>query len=377
MDKHLNIVAFDNPYPPTYGGVIDVYYKLKSLSEAGIKIHLHFFSKQNNEAKILQTFCEEVFIYKRKTGLFKQITINPYIVQSRNSSELKTNLNKNNFPILFEGLHTTKLVADDESIRKRSIIRHHNIEHDYYFGLYKSTSKTINKLYYWIESIKLKAYLTNIKDASAHLAISDADAKKLSSFGFNNIFTIPPFHSMDNDYVANNNHQEVPYVLYHGNLKVEENIAAVDYLLKEIFTDNSIKYVIAGSGKGHFSRSGLGDNISIIENPSYEEITALITNASVITLPTFQPTGIKLKLIDSLYKGQHVIVNEAMIAGFPLPDLTLLARNAEEMKSLINENLKKVFTSDDRISRTQMLNMHFSNNQNAVKIAEILDQLSR
>lgn len=42
LDKHLNIVAFDNPYPPTYGGVIDVYYKLKSLAETGLKIHLHF-----------------------------------------------------------------------------------------------------------------------------------------------------------------------------------------------------------------------------------------------------------------------------------------------------------------------------------------------
>lgn len=197
-------------------------------------------------------------------------------------------------------------------------------------------------MYYRIESIKLKAYLDKIKDAAAHLAISDADAKKkLSSFGFKNIFTIPPFHSMDNDYVANNKQQAAPYVLYHGNLNVEENIAAVDYLLKEVFTDNTIKYVIAGSGKGHFLQSGLGGNISIIENPSYEEITALITNASVITLPTFQSTGIKLKLIDSLYKGQHVIVNEAMVDGFPLPELILLAKNTEDMKSLINENLKK------------------------------------
>lgn len=377
MDKHLNIVAFDNPYPPTYGGVIDVYYKLKSLAETGLKIHLHFFSKQNNNAKILNTLCEEVFIYKRKIGLFKQITTNPYIVQSRESADLKTNLNKNNFPILFEGLHTTKLVTDDESISKRSIIRHHNIEHDYYFGLYKSSRKTITKLYYRIESIKLKAYLDKIKDAAAHLAISDADAKKLSSFGFKNIFTIPPFHSMDNDYVANNKQQAAPYVLYHGNLNVEENIAAVDYLLKEVFTDNTIKYVIAGSGKGHFLQSGLGGNISIIENPSYEEITALITNASVITLPTFQSTGIKLKLIDSLYKGQHVIVNEAMVDGFPLPELILLAKNTEDMKSLINENLKKVFTTEERISRIQMLNMHFSNKQNAIKIAEILDKLLR
>ena len=28
--KELQIVCFDNPYPPDFGGVIDVYYKIKS-----------------------------------------------------------------------------------------------------------------------------------------------------------------------------------------------------------------------------------------------------------------------------------------------------------------------------------------------------------
>ncbi|MCX6283192.1 MAG: mannosyltransferase, partial [Bacteroidetes bacterium] len=43
MEQHLHIVSFDIPYPPDYGGVIDVYYKIKTLSEAGVKIHLHCF----------------------------------------------------------------------------------------------------------------------------------------------------------------------------------------------------------------------------------------------------------------------------------------------------------------------------------------------
>ena len=42
-DKHLHIVSFDIPYPPNYGGVIDVYYKLKALHRKGVKIILHCF----------------------------------------------------------------------------------------------------------------------------------------------------------------------------------------------------------------------------------------------------------------------------------------------------------------------------------------------
>ena len=30
-DPELNIVSFDVPYPPDYGGVIDVFYKIKEL----------------------------------------------------------------------------------------------------------------------------------------------------------------------------------------------------------------------------------------------------------------------------------------------------------------------------------------------------------
>ena len=32
MEKHLHIVAFNVPLPANYGGVIDVFYRLKALS---------------------------------------------------------------------------------------------------------------------------------------------------------------------------------------------------------------------------------------------------------------------------------------------------------------------------------------------------------
>ena len=36
------------PYPPNYGGVIDVFYKIKSLHAIGIKIILHCFKYGKN-----------------------------------------------------------------------------------------------------------------------------------------------------------------------------------------------------------------------------------------------------------------------------------------------------------------------------------------
>ena len=36
MNKYLNIVSLNVPYPPNYGGVIDIYYKIKALKAVGV-----------------------------------------------------------------------------------------------------------------------------------------------------------------------------------------------------------------------------------------------------------------------------------------------------------------------------------------------------
>ena len=39
----LHVVSFQVPFPPDYGGLIDVYYKLKALKEAGCSVVLHTY----------------------------------------------------------------------------------------------------------------------------------------------------------------------------------------------------------------------------------------------------------------------------------------------------------------------------------------------
>ena len=60
---YLHIISFDVPYPPSYGGVIDVFYKIKAFYEAGIKIHLHCFEYGRGKAAELEGLCESVSYY--------------------------------------------------------------------------------------------------------------------------------------------------------------------------------------------------------------------------------------------------------------------------------------------------------------------------
>ena len=58
---HLQIISFNIPYPPNYGGVIDVYYKLKALHSAGVKVHLHCFEYGREIPEDLNKLCFEIY----------------------------------------------------------------------------------------------------------------------------------------------------------------------------------------------------------------------------------------------------------------------------------------------------------------------------
>ncbi len=135
MERYLNIIAFNIPWPANYGGIIDVYYKIKALHQCGVKIILHCFEYERAHSPELEAICEKVFYYKRHTGLRTNITLLPYNVYSRKHPELIANLLKNDYPILFEGLHCCYYINDPRLHNRKKIYREANIEHDYYYHL--------------------------------------------------------------------------------------------------------------------------------------------------------------------------------------------------------------------------------------------------
>ncbi|MDR1115290.1 MAG: hypothetical protein LBL33_03930 [Tannerella sp.] len=106
MDKKLNLVSINIPWSANYGGMIDIYYRIKALHDCGIKIIPHCFEYERPRATELECICEKVYYYRYCTGIWANIVCLPYNVYSRKNKRLITNLLENNYPILFEGLHT-------------------------------------------------------------------------------------------------------------------------------------------------------------------------------------------------------------------------------------------------------------------------------
>ncbi|MBP5190403.1 MAG: glycosyltransferase family 1 protein [Bacteroidales bacterium] len=373
MATNLHIVSFDVPYPADYGGVIDVFYRLKALHNLGAHIHLHTFTYGRPEAKELEQYCSEVTYYRRKTGIFSALSRKPYIVQSRESKKLIDNLKKDNNPILLEGLHCCSVLEALDN--RRILVRAHNVEHEYYDRLANSEANLFRRIYLRTDARRLKRYEPILFKADAILSVTEADAAHFRSIGCKNVYLMPSSHNADKVTSIPSNPDEMGYALYHANLSVQENIDAIRYLAEHIIPKTTSSFVIAGRNPSRYVIDTIDSlpNARLVPNPDDETMQHLITNAQVHILFTNQPTGLKLKLLKSLFSGRHCLVNSNMVAGTELGRLCTLADNTDEQISQLNRLMHTPFTDNDIQQREQLLGNLYSDQANARTLLSILD----
>lgn len=374
MNKELNIITIDIPFPPNYGGAIDEFYTIKKLYDLGIKIYLHAFQYgERKPSKELEQYCTEVHYYERKRNLYDFFNKIPFIVKTRDHDLLLNNLLKNNAPILFEGIHTTYFLSDPALRGRLKIIRAHNIEQDYYKFLAKFEKNLLKKIYFFIESVKLKNYEINvIKNADSIAAISIGDMKRIKLWN-ENVELISSFHPFDN---VESMIGKGKYALFHGNLDVSENKTAAEFLANKVFNDINIPFIITGKCKkeNNIKRHLVpNSNIQLLTNISDEKMNDLIRNAHLNVLYTTQSTGLKLKLIYSIFLGRFILVNNLMVENTDLAPLCEIANDEKEMKKKILNIFDDYFTDEMIEKRKKILNdLGYMNEQNVKKLLKML-----
>ena len=376
-DLKIHLISFDVPYPPNYGGIVVVYYHLKSLKELGVSITLHCFKYDNNpEAEMLLQYCDQVHYYNRKKSFWKQFSKTPFIVNTRMPKELLNNLNQDQKPIFFEGIHTTGFATHPTLADRIKIIRMHNIEWQYYKSLKEIDVDNWKRIFFHQESKKLKKFERDIiESAQLVLCLSSTDTSYYKKLNHNTHY-IPAFHPNDE---VNSLEGTGDYALFHGKLSVPDNEKAVIFLLKQIFSRTKFPFKIAGLDASDSLKKEIAsfDNAELIENPSGKEMVSLIQNAQINLLWSFQSNGLKLKLLHSLFNGRHCLVNDHMVSeDTNLSDLCSVANSKEEMVRRLNE-LKNLPFSDDLIkNRMEVLTKYFNNSENAKKTIELIKKLT-
>lgn len=369
MLGRIHVISFQVPYPADYGGVIDVYYKVKALKDAGYKVALHCFAyKGRKDSRNLHDVADEVYIYKRNTCILNRLLYKPYIVKSRQSKELLNRLLQDNDPILFEGLHTTHLLSLNQLKGRKKFVRAHNVESEYYKYLADATVSMKKKLFFKWESRRLRRYEKVLNNADVIFAITEKE-KRYFTTTYPTVKTelLPCFHNGAEDMPKGVERGSGDYLLYNGNLSVEENLNAVYFLAARVMPSfPNVKWIIAGGNppKELYEVVQAMDNVKIISNPSSAEMSKLITEAAANVLITFQSTGIKLKLINALYKGAHCIVNDKMIESTGLKDICMVAHSDKDLIETIKRALSQKITQEQLSERNEVLRQNYDNNEN-------------
>lgn len=357
------------PFPATYGGVMDVFCKIQSLSKKGAEIYLHVFQYGRPEQAVLKEYCTEVNYYQRKTSFYKALGLLPYVVSSRSDRQLVNNLKRIEAPILFEGLHSTLVLRKKLFKDRKLLVRTHNIEHQYYKQLATNETNLFKKLYYRAASFKLKHYERVLKHCDQILAISAHEAKHFIKNYGEKVTFLPAFHPNKKLHELS---KKGYFALYHGNLNVADNMKAALFLV-DTFKSMPYPLVIAGQSndKSLLTKIDQYKNISFISIEDEQQLLELFHRAHVNVLYSFHNSGVKLKLINALFQSRYVIANHRVLKGSGLESICIIADDKKEIMHQVLKTIDKDFSEEEINVRKEKL--HVYNNQKNTEI--LLDLL--
>lgn len=364
----LHVVSFSVPFPATYGGAIDVWQRIKALSAQGVKINLHCFLYGSGRLQpAINAEVDHVHYYPRVVwpALFSKGQ--PYIVTSRKSKELLSNLQKDNAPILFEGMHTTGFAL---ALSKRNLmLRAHNIEHQYYEEL-AANSKGIKSLIFRREAICLRAYEAGMaKHFNTVFPISPSDTAWFVEQQANAVF-IPPFHGA---HEVTTSAGRGSYILYQGDLSIEINQIALFDMLQMVSGDPAYPIVVAGrSGDKAFEEKVKAfPNIQRKADVSSNEMKTLIQEAQLIIIHSLHGSGMKLKMFPALYHGRFVLATTSCKTYTPV-DEAIQFYNPALLKEQVLKFWPLAFTASNLEERKQILGRQPNDLEKAKEILRYL-----
>ncbi|MDR0802220.1 hypothetical protein [Fluviicola sp.] len=312
MNRRIHIVSFDVPFPPDYGGVLDVYLRARALKQAGYFVLLHCYEYGRGRKHDFSGIADEIHYYDRKTGVKSLFSKLPYIVKSRSSKALLSQLLSDNAPILLEGQHNTYWIGELLKHKRQIAIRMHNVEWQYYRNLAKSAKTYSERLFFSLEARKLKKQERSLSNIPV-LCVSENDREYYEKEGFNALSLPVTIHP---DLILEPRKGEY-FALFHGNLSVAENLEAIDALISENQRQAfNIPVIIAGKNPGKpllakIQKAGW----KCIPNPTNAELDDLLCSCSVHLLIGFKSSGIKLKVIRALLSGKPCIATKEMLGN--------------------------------------------------------------
>ena len=375
MSRSLHIICANLPWPTNCSASIEVINRIKAFQQSGVDIHLHYFSDgtQSVFPPALGAICASVNVYKKKP-VFKSFSLKlPYPFLAHVNTKLISTLQKDNHPILFEGLRVTGILEHINTGNRKICVRIHKDEVIHNKELSRTTINPLKKIYYKAGSSFVNKYIGSLVSNISFACITESDCVRMREGGVDKAFHIPAFSNWQEvncpDGIGN-------LCLFHGDLSEAENEKAALWLLCNVFNKVRVPFVIAGKKPSRRLRktAELCQHTCVVSDPTDQELDDLIHKAHINVLPFLckNITGSRLKLLHALYKGRHCVVNPAMVEGTGLEEACHIGKNSNAIASIISQLYYQPFNEEEIILRKNLLYKEYNNEENLERFTDLL-----
>lgn len=339
------------PYPPNFGGRVDVMYRLEYLNINGYSVDLLVVTNENPtkaQIEIVRKHTHNLWILPRVTNIL--FILHPYPFQVISRLSLKNIILSDEYDVvIMEGDYTFMSLLNKTLLYKKLYLRVHNNEHLYFRELANSTKNPLKYLYYSLESLKMKKIKPCLYEkADKLLFISNKeylDHIKLYPEHSAKAIWLPPL-------VTHKSCKEPRLgksVVFVGSLYSPDNRSALTWYLRKVHplvTSNDYSLIVAGNTKGTslewlYSICRAYDNVSIYDSPV--ELDNLYDSSRIFISPILNGAGLKMKSIEAILNGLALVSTEIGVEGSGLvPNEHFLLANdpvdfADAIDKLIND----------------------------------------
>ena len=266
--------------------------------------------------------------------------------------------------VLFEGVFPSVYLNDVQSMCNcKTIIRTHNVEHEIWNDLAKNTSNFLKKITYLFLKNQMKKWEDFICSKCDFLfCISKNDQLYFKKKIGKKIGILPDSFKLEKRKKPNN------FSIFHlGSMDWKPNVEGINWFLKKVWINNfknnkSLKLYLAGKNMPVFLKNKSNDSL-IIEGV-VENAENYMKQKSVMIVPLFSVSGIRIKILEGMSMGIPIISTPKGAQGIEYVDKKniLICENEFDFTKSIKKikRDKKLF---DKISKEgkKLIKTHFSN----------------
>ena len=302
-------------------------------------------------------FIRSVFGFSSSLGFFKSRAL----LRSRKMADSDV--------IWLDGsLYGPLLVAIKKRYPDKKIITFfHNVESDLYRSIFKERSFLYLALIWSAFSSERKSLIySDIK-----IAMTDVDSRRLEKiYKISADYVLPAFYERgcETSQLIRPVASDSSYILFVGS-DFPPNIEALEFLAKNVMPYlPKKKLMVVGKGLDRYRKRFESDNILV--KGFVDDLGAVYANSSIVVAPIFSGSGMKVKVVEALMYGKHIIGTDFSFIGFrrgvDTEDFLLVANSAQEYVELLSLDYKKssrrsmeyferYYSFDSQLSRIEVL----------------------